>query len=201
MTMSALKAHPKVYWIWNHRRWCLENIPRGPEQEGERAFHSWRQAAWDKELSVVEKMLAIDPRNCESPSMNILSIQLIKLCSLVHAWDYRRYILSGMPTPRPESSELLYTSKKIEANFSNFSAWHQRSKTLAFLWAQGKLDEKQSRQEGMSHAIFLHPLRRRYCLTEFELLRNAMYTDPNDQSVWMYHRWLVGTGNPISPMT
>jgi len=30
--------------------------------------------------------------------------------------------------------------------------------------------------------------------TEFELLRNAMYTDPNDQSVWMYHRWLVGTG-------
>ena len=28
---------------------------------------------------------------------------------------------------------------------------------------------------------------------EFELIRNAMYTDPNDQSVWMYHRWLVGS--------
>ncbi|KAF8969895.1 hypothetical protein BDZ97DRAFT_1754314 [Flammula alnicola] len=76
---------------------------------------------------------------------------------------------------KPESAELAYTSRKIEANFSNFSAWHQRSKTLTSLWEQGKLDESKSREE------------------EFELLRNAMYTDPNDQSVWMYHRWLVGT--------
>jgi geranylgeranyl transferase type-2 subunit alpha len=29
---------------------------------------------------------------------------------------------------------------------------------------------------------------------EFELVRNAMYTDPEDQSVWVYHRWLVGSG-------
>jgi len=160
--MSALKAHPKVYWIWNHRRWCLENIPWGPGQQGERAFHGWKQAAWDKELFVVEKMLDVDPRNCESLLMHILSIQLSMLCSTVHAWDYRRYILSGMPSSRPESADLLYTSKKIEANFSNFSAWHQRSKTLASLWAQNKLDEKQSRQEGESlrdylgHAILPH---------------------------------------------
>lgn len=29
---------------------------------------------------------------------------------------------------------------------------------------------------------------------EFELVRNAMYTDPDDQGIWMYHRWLVGSG-------
>ncbi|KAJ3508676.1 hypothetical protein NLJ89_g5629 [Agrocybe chaxingu] len=157
MTMSALRAHPKVYWIWNHRRWCLESVPNGPGQESEPSYLGWKQSAWDRELFVVEKMLDADPRN-------------------FHAWNYRRYVLAGMPNPKPEAAELAYTSRKIEANFSNFSAWHQRSKILTSLWAQGKLDEAKSREE------------------EFELLRNAMYTDPNDQSVWMYHRWLVGTG-------
>jgi len=157
MTMTALKSHPKVYWIWNHRRWCLEHLPDGPGQDGDPDFQGWKQAAWDKELFIVEKMLDADSRN-------------------FHAWDYRRYVLAEMPSPRPETTELVYTTKKIEANFSNFSAWHQRSKILASLWTQGRLDEDKSREE------------------EFELLRNAMYTDPNDQSVWMYHRWLVGTG-------
>lgn len=25
-------------------------------------------------------------------------------------------------------------------------------------------------------------------------MKNAMYTDPDDQSVWIYHRWLIGDG-------
>lgn len=91
------------------------------------------------------------------------------------AWNYRRYVLASMPVPRSDSAELAYTSKKIQANFSNFSAWHQRSKILPKLWASGALDETKSREE------------------EFDLVRNAMYTDPNDQSVWVYHRWLVGS--------
>ena len=98
-----------------------------------------------------------------------------------------------MPNPRPESSELAYTQRKIEANFSNFSAWHQRSKTLTSLWKQGKLDEAKSREDGKNNSTMLS-ITVLTSVIEFELLRNAMYTDPNDQSVWMYHRWLVGTG-------
>lgn len=146
MTMSALKAHPKVYWIWNHRRWCLENIPTGPGTlEGEISFLSWKQAAWDKELLVVEKMLDADPRNCTSFSPFFL--ELIWTMS-VHGWNYRRYVLGSMPVSRSEMSELAYTRGKIESNISNFSAWHQRSKVLGSLWAQGKLDENKSREDG-----------------------------------------------------
>lgn len=29
---------------------------------------------------------------------------------------------------------------------------------------------------------------------EFELVKQALYVDPYDQSGWIYHRWLVGTG-------
>ncbi|KAG5645897.1 hypothetical protein DXG03_005044 [Asterophora parasitica] len=113
-TMTALKAHPKVYWIWNHRRWCLENTPHGPGSETEGDPNGWKKTNWDKELYVVEKMLDIDPRN-------------------FHAWNYRRYVLASMAVKRSEKSELAYTSRKIEANISNFSAWHQRSKERASL--------------------------------------------------------------------
>ena len=32
-------------------------------------------------------------------------------------------------------------------------------------------------------------------MVEFELVKQALYIDPNDQSGWLYHRWLVGRGN------
>lgn len=53
-----------------------------------------------------------------------------------------------MENPPSQKAELAYTTRKIEANFSNFSAWHQRSKVLTSLWEEGKLDEKTSREAG-----------------------------------------------------
>ncbi|KAL0947363.1 hypothetical protein HGRIS_013479 [Hohenbuehelia grisea] len=173
LTMQALQAHPKVYWIWNHRRWCLERIPDGPGVPAEHDHEAdaqgndspaadpagWRKRCWSEEMRAVEKMLDKDARN-------------------FHAWSYRRYVLANSPTSRPLSSELAYTMRKIESNFSNFSAWHQRSKIYSKLWEDASSEEVRKAKE-----------------TEFELVRNAMYTDPDDQSVWMYHRWLIGPGH------
>jgi len=109
-------------------------------------------------MAVVEKMLDADARN-------------------FHAWDYRRYIVASSPDPRSDAQELTYTTKKIEANFSNFSAWHQRSKIFTALWEKGEMTEPSVKEK------------------EFELIKQAIYTDPNDQSAWLYHRWLVGPGD------
>lgn len=67
----------------------------------------------------------------------------------VHAWNYRRYVLASMPVKKPNAEELAYTTKKIQTNFSNFSAWHQRSKIYPLLWRNNALDYKKSREEGV----------------------------------------------------
>lgn len=94
LTTSILRSLPKVYWIWNHRLWCLSKIPHGPAysvaSEGDngqpletevpessrskarpaaaasRPGTTWKQEAWERELLLVDKMLSVDPRNCTS---------------------------------------------------------------------------------------------------------------------------------------
>ncbi|KAI8848006.1 hypothetical protein BC829DRAFT_227139 [Chytridium lagenaria] len=45
---SCIRDHPKSYWLWNHRRWILEHMPR-PD--------------WERELKLVNMMLEFDSRN------------------------------------------------------------------------------------------------------------------------------------------
>lgn len=84
---------------------------------------------------------------------------------VVHCWDYRRFLLENCNEVTVEQ-ELDFTTEKISSNFSNFSSWHLRSKLLPKL-SKDFLGE------------------------ELELIRNAVFTDPKDQSAWFYHRWLL----------
>lgn len=72
------------------------------------------------------------------------------------------------------------------------------------IWtAEDKNQEQraQARDQGklavnVAHRDFPTLIARTRIDAELELLRQAMYTDPADQSVWLYHTWLVEIGEP-----
>lgn len=76
--------------------------------------------------------------------------------------------------------ELAFTEAKINDNFSNYSAWHNRSKLLPAAYPRLDLDSS-------------------ILETEFELMRQAFFTEPEDQSGWMYFLWLLGQVCPSQP--
>jgi geranylgeranyl transferase type-2 subunit alpha len=160
--IPLIKQYPKCYWIWNHRSWLLatatEHLPAKTALQ-----------LWQGELALDGKMLALDSRN-------------------FHAWDYRRKIVSELERLGNKSMvepEFEYTTKMIQSNLSNFSAWHNRSQLIPRL-----LEERNASTED----------RKKLFDGEFELITTALYTDPYDQSLWSYHQYLMSTLDPESPI-
>jgi len=159
--IPLLKQYPKCYWIWNHRSWLLatatKHLPASTAAE-----------LWQGELGLVSKMLALDSRN-------------------FHGWSYRREVVGELERLSAKSmceKEFEYTTKMIQTNLSNFSAWHNRSQLIPRI-----LDEREA--DGDKRRAFFDG--------EFELITRALYTDPYDQSLWFYHQYLMSTLDPNSP--
>ncbi|KAH9811398.1 geranylgeranyl transferase type-2 alpha subunit [Melampsora americana] len=194
LSTALLTLNPEHVTAWSFRRKCLMKILESNDSKENpivleklndemkftfksfenhpKSYSIWEHRKWVlkqmkhqdwlNELKLVEKLLQKDGRN-------------------FHAWGYRRFLISMIssqddPLSSKErfQSELDFTSKQIESNFSNFSAWHYRSRLLETDFLDHKTDEKEIRLK-----------------KEFEWVRNALWIDPNDQSGWLYHRWLM----------
>lgn len=169
VTERALMRNPKSYSTWHHRRWAVAS-----------GFCSL-----EREMHLIEKLLEADDRN-------------------FHGWGYRLFIARhmGMPAER----ELEFTQRKIEQNFSNYSAWHYRTALLPIVYAPqpsaeaaldaGSVEEREtvgvesSGRAPMSSVSAAVPAE--VLDEEFDLVKQAFYTEPEDQSGWFYHRWLLG---------
>lgn len=120
-----LKRYPKCYWIWNHRLWLLE------QATSQLPFTTARRL-WDEELGLVGMMLARDSRN-------------------FLGWGYRRTVvdrlesnaLNGQSMARKEFD---YTTKMVESNLSNFSAWHNRTKLIQRILDEQSATDEERRQ-------------------------------------------------------
>ena len=111
--LPLLRQYPKCYWIWNYRSWLLKESTRLLPVPTSRRL-------WEQDLGLASKMLSLDNRN-------------------FHGWGYRRMLIQALEsrelTLGGEAGSMVevefkYTTKMIESNLSNFSAWHNRSKLI-----------------------------------------------------------------------
>ncbi|KAM9211346.1 geranylgeranyl transferase type-2 subunit alpha [Leptosomus discolor] len=176
LTGAVLAANPDVATCWNLRRCAL---PPGPDWvPGELAFvggclgvnpksyGAWHHRGW---------VLRRAPSPPPAPAERALCDRLLASDPRnFHAWEHRR----ALAAEEDPEAELAFAGALLSRDFSNFSAWHHRSRLLA---------------PARGPAGALPPPRLR---TELELVHNAVFTDPTDQSPWVYLRCLLSRASP-----
>mmetsp|Transcript_6765 Transcript_6765/g.8401 ORF Transcript_6765/g.8401 Transcript_6765/m.8401 type:complete len:330 (-) Transcript_6765:83-1072(-) len=201
LTEALLSVNGECYTMWNFRCCTLlskfdEDVVEGDTEEQSPSALKEAQIAREKkllnrELNFTQRAITRNPksywcwnhREWATQRLSKLSAcdwkQEIALCNKLlhydarnfHCWNYRRYVVRNSSDITNED-ELKFTTNLIEENFSNYSAWHQRSKLLPLIYTE--------REEYLA-AIS----------EELEIIKNAFYTMPNDSSAWFYHRWLI----------
>lgn len=156
---KLLLANCDSYTMWNYRRSsdCLDDPERELDLTAEclkrnpKSYPTWAHRRW-----VVER--SVDRRKVATAELDLCS----KLLSFdernFHCWNYRRQMSEWAQEENPEAFAL----SKLEANFSNYSAFHDRSARLP-----ERLDATRAKQE-------------------LDFVANALFIEPDDQSGWWY---------------
>uniref|UniRef100_K1QZ11 Geranylgeranyl transferase type-2 subunit alpha n=1 Tax=Magallana gigas TaxID=29159 RepID=K1QZ11_MAGGI len=187
LTGEILSVNPDFYSLWNYRKEIFLFMKDNKETE-------FVQKLMQDELGFLESCLKVNPKSYGAwhhRSFILENMPLpdwereLQLCNTFleydernfHCWDYRRFVV--LTSDVDLEQELAYTTEKIQTNFSNYSSWHYRSKLLPVIFPDPT-----------------HPVRVQedILLQEHETVQNAIFTDPDDQSAWFYHRWLLGRG-------
>ncbi|XP_046450899.1 geranylgeranyl transferase type-2 subunit alpha-like [Daphnia pulex] len=187
MTGQVLTENPDISTLWNIRK---ETILKIKETMPDRV-----DDYVSNELALTEQCIRVNPKSYNSwfhRSWILDQVSIVDfkneflLCDKCleldernfHCWDYRRIIVQKSKTSL--ENELEFSTNKIKKNFSNYSSWHYRSELLPRIYPsssdQSILDDQKLAEE---------------C----NLIQNAIFTDPNDQSAWFYQRWLLFNGD------
>ena len=189
LTTKCLTLSPDHYTIFNYRREILSNIFETEAIEE-------TEATLKNELMMLLKFIKQNPKSytlwfhrqwviLKCKDATELLAKELELCDYMlradernfHCWNYRTWLIRAFPDLKGPPEELEFTSTMIMKEFSNFSAWHYRTKVIDQI------------HETIPPEDFI--------AEEFDLLKNAYFTCPYDQSVWNYHRWLLAKVSPI----
>ncbi|KAM6594838.1 hypothetical protein CsatA_002541 [Cannabis sativa] len=182
---KLLEINPESYTAWNYRKLAVQHkltqsdldldsvksvldeelrVVEGALRQNFKSYGAWHHRKWvlSKGHSSIDHELRLLDRFQKADARNF------------HAWNYRRFVAAFMK--RSEEDELNYTTDMIEHNFSNYSAWHNRSLLLSSL-LEKKVQGFFPKEKALSD--------------EYELVHQAIFTDPDDQSAWFYYLWLL----------
>ncbi len=189
LTRSAVELFPDEYSLWNWRRAQLRAVAEQKldialvAKSDEESFDS----VWREELVITLSALKRHPKaypawqhrlwllGCEHASEAVrtealtreqaLSAHMLSLDGRnFHSWAHRLRV-GAISKKTSAERELKFVTEKINSDFANYSAWHVRSKVLRV--SPETLE------------------------SELDFVRQAFYTEPDVQSTWFYHRWLL----------
>lgn len=203
---SLIETSPDTATLWNYRREIIMHLIRKFSEDQEKV-----SKLFESELNLTTRCLYSSPKsytvwyhrswvmnNHTSPNWE----SELKLCNQAltqdernfHCWDYRRFVVSKGNIST--ELELEFTDSAIEKNMSNYSAWHYRGELLASAFNASSVSSSESlnpqtplnKKQSQSRFDFSLPN------GELDLVHNAIFTDPADQSPWFYYWWLLGRG-------
>ena len=161
----------------------------------------------EREAAVMFDDMSVEPKD----SVKLLLDTELELCGRLldvdernfHCWNHRMHVMGLMRSwqkdqPQPidlGSIDLKLSTDLINRNFSNYSAWHLRT----LLQQRAGTEE---RHGVLFFAVYIAAVSRflRQCQEpqmeidinqELEWVQEGIFTEPNDQSVWLYHNWLT----------
>ena len=168
LTLELLKLNPELTLAWNYRREILlhNNSPLRDELTLLNSVMvdmrmTKSYCLWNHRRWV----LLQESRNLSDDELRAEMSIVEKIHSLdsrnFHAWSFRKFLIDTFGR-HIGTDDLEYSTQLIEADFSNYSAWFLRTTV-----------------DGLDP------------LGELEFVWNAIFTEPNDQSAWQYHDWLL----------
>ncbi|KAF3942529.1 hypothetical protein ABW19_dt0210488 [Dactylella cylindrospora] len=213
--LPLLQSYPKCYWIWNYRKFLLQTAT-------EQLDKKTALGVWKSEMGLVDKMLGRDSRNFHGWGYRRFVVASIEEITGGIAStpvdegaedeeeaggerDDRRDVDTANASSMVES-EFMYTTAMFRKNMSNFSAWHNRSKLIPRLLVERGANDEERRtflDGGMGYpwtVIFVESgITDIVCCVELGTMHEALFTDPYDQSLHLYHHWLISSA--CSPKT
>ncbi|ETW08421.1 hypothetical protein H310_01004 [Aphanomyces invadans] len=179
LKLSALVVvlNPEFWIVWAFRRDTIRHLLRTDD--------SRKKELAEAECKLTMEALMKNPKSYSAwfqrqwivdNGMAVVEKE-VRLCDALlnkdernfHCWNYRRYLskLKASGEEHANDDLLEFSTRKVAQNFSNYSALHQRTLSLPT------------------------PLPLDVLLEEVEMVKQAVFTEPYDQSNWFYYRWLI----------